>query len=325
MRMGGLSYQAGTENRYRYNGKELHQEFDLGLYDYGARMYDPSIGRWGVVDPAADLLETSSPYVYALNNPIIYVDEDGELPILINGRAACDNCRGNSNYWGRQIINTIRNSGVPNPGGEFHFVDGDQYFDNHSGFDLRPGNRRGSFPQGNHPGERRRAGMNQAKKDFHIILEKLARDPETGKIIEKIQIYTHSRGAAFGEGYTQQLLTMIGEYADQFEDPTNVVQFVLNLAPHQSGLVDTPEGVSGISMDHNDDILSGNDMGNTVALSSDVGEGVLEAHNINSFVNELGAFLDSFMGNNQEVNQSTIDQFIKKMKDEYDIDVKVEY
>ncbi|MEM6737972.1 MAG: hypothetical protein AAF620_18080 [Bacteroidota bacterium] len=37
MRMGGLSYYSGIENRYRYNGKEYHQELNLGLYDYGFR------------------------------------------------------------------------------------------------------------------------------------------------------------------------------------------------------------------------------------------------------------------------------------------------
>jgi len=77
LRLGGLSYQSGTENRYRYNGKELHQEFNLGLYDYGARMYDPSIGRWNGVDLLAELYDGWSPYNYALNSPINYIDVYG--------------------------------------------------------------------------------------------------------------------------------------------------------------------------------------------------------------------------------------------------------
>lgn len=33
---------AGRENQYRYNGKELNEDFGLGWYDYGARWYDPA-------------------------------------------------------------------------------------------------------------------------------------------------------------------------------------------------------------------------------------------------------------------------------------------
>ncbi len=42
----GQSEMANPEIRYRYNGKELHSELDLGWYDYGFRMYDPAFARW---------------------------------------------------------------------------------------------------------------------------------------------------------------------------------------------------------------------------------------------------------------------------------------
>jgi len=66
------------DSRYRYNGKELVE--DIGLYDYGARWYDPAVARWNAVDPLADQFAAHSPYNYVMGNPISLVDPDGRAP-----------------------------------------------------------------------------------------------------------------------------------------------------------------------------------------------------------------------------------------------------
>lgn len=73
------SYQRDNSmtNQYLYNGKETQDELDLGWLDHGARMFDPAIARWMVVDPLCEEYFEQGAYNFVANNPIIFLDEDG--------------------------------------------------------------------------------------------------------------------------------------------------------------------------------------------------------------------------------------------------------
>lgn len=50
-------------------------------YDFGARIYDSRIGRFLSIDPKASFLPGIAPYQFAFNNPLLFIDENGEFPI----------------------------------------------------------------------------------------------------------------------------------------------------------------------------------------------------------------------------------------------------
>jgi RHS repeat-associated protein len=74
----GLEINRSTtspKNEYLLQRKELQEETQS--YDFGARGYDPLIGRWTTIDPLAEKSRRWSPYNYVMDNPIRFIDPDG--------------------------------------------------------------------------------------------------------------------------------------------------------------------------------------------------------------------------------------------------------
>lgn len=61
----------------KFLGKEWNHQHGLDLYDFGARLYDPAVGRWTTMDPLCEKYYSVSPYAYCHNNPANRIDPDG--------------------------------------------------------------------------------------------------------------------------------------------------------------------------------------------------------------------------------------------------------
>lgn len=86
----GMEIESKSETSdydFGFNGMYKDDEIkgEGNSYDFGARMYDPRVGRWLSRDPRAHDYVPLSPYHFGLNNPIYFIDTDGEVIIDANG------------------------------------------------------------------------------------------------------------------------------------------------------------------------------------------------------------------------------------------------
>jgi RHS repeat-associated protein len=77
MAMVGRTYNS-DKYRYAFNGKELDKDISEDDYDYGMRIYDAKLGRFLSVDPLTPQYPYYTPYQFAGNKPIAFIDRDGE-------------------------------------------------------------------------------------------------------------------------------------------------------------------------------------------------------------------------------------------------------
>ena len=107
----GSSSTAGASLQpYRFNGKESQEFAGLPYLDYGARYYHPLSSRWTTMDPMAEKYYSVSPYAFCSNNPVNFVDWDGDFPLVANlvggiASVAVD-------YTGQVIANVVHDKEV---------------------------------------------------------------------------------------------------------------------------------------------------------------------------------------------------------------------
>lgn len=95
---------------YLFNAKEFDEE--TGLYYYGARYYDPRLSLWISTDALKEKTPNISPYVYTENNPIIYIDPDGNF----KWKALAEASRSWYNLWHKnKASEVIENRDTKNP------------------------------------------------------------------------------------------------------------------------------------------------------------------------------------------------------------------
>ena len=246
---GGLTYNSDLTNTvqpYKYNGKELDRIHGLDMYDYGARQYDPNIGRFMQVDPLAEKYYHLSPYAYCGNNPVNAVDPDGSLILFINGFHTGDGA--SSSYWGgldSQIMQLVEDYNV-------EYIDGsmggiyNSILSNISnlsasqfGNTMTASNDLKDF-NNLYPSARFKIGelygFKYAKEYFGRLKEG-----------ETIKLVTHSMGAAFAKGLIQGLQNFANSNDINAE---GLIESELDLAPYQPDKQTAASNVATTAISH---------------------------------------------------------------------------
>ena len=84
MAMGERTF-SNESYRYGFNGKENDTDFGNSLQDFDARFYSGILGRWLSVDFFASLYPNLTPYRSMFNNPINFIDNDGNIELPLRG------------------------------------------------------------------------------------------------------------------------------------------------------------------------------------------------------------------------------------------------
>jgi len=251
MQIDNLSFSVDNifQNNYLFNSKELNQDFDLNWYDYGARFYDPVIGKWHVQDPLAENFYDISPYTYVTNNPVNAIDPDGRYLLFISGlrlfHAKADQLSQLGGYKiHRQDVYNYWSTPKNTFGKAVDLVSfyKQLYRDENVGFTS------GSSYWNSTGAIRSKEGELKAEL-FHKMVISGEITLEKG---ETIKIISHSQGGAHAAGFAKKL----SSYLDSEGNPLYKIQVSEYITPHQPEQFSHPDNIPGFQYSHPGDKIS---------------------------------------------------------------------
>ena len=307
MQLAGRVDQGTNDYRYGFSGMEKDDEIsgNNNSYDFGARLYNPRVGRWSKLDPKAATYPGHSPYCYVANSPMMFSDFNGEYIILVNGKVSKDTERGDVSYWSSKFVQRITKAFDDK---HHDFYDGDK----------------AKLPQARYDD-----GYKQAKADFEKIIGSLERD-ENGKIIESVNLVSHSRGGNWSAGFQDAWNELVSDekYSEQFADGNGQIDLNLMLAPHQSGYIEVQESstkVVTITHDYDpasDGAVSSEGKGVVINLETDNNHQaweIMDTHTIDGFhfeAEKVGEYYLKFKEIGfDNVTQDMLNDFKKAVED----------
>ncbi len=213
-------------------------------------------------------------------------DGEKEFPIMINGLASKEDAK--EPYWDPVKKEIQDETGSTFSKDDSLFLDGDA---------------NGDMISKNFGDEhRRKQGIQAAIKNAAGLFSKLDKN-EKGKIIQRIQVYSHSRGSTYANGFIEQLKKEIAKKKELFDNPSNVIDVVIHLDAHQSDTIKVkPGNHPTILVSHDGSFLGGSDaegdafniernehfigtpLDHKLSSFNDDLKGVLDQHNVNDLL-----------------------------------------